>query len=60
MLFSGNMAEKQGLDIVVEAARFLHERRHIAFIRARRANSSEAGAAFRRSAEHPVPGLATR
>jgi colanic acid biosynthesis glycosyl transferase WcaI len=32
VLYSGNMAEKQGLDIVVEAARLLRERHHITFI----------------------------
>jgi colanic acid biosynthesis glycosyl transferase WcaI len=32
VLYSGNMAEKQGLEIVVEAARRLHERGHISFI----------------------------
>jgi colanic acid biosynthesis glycosyl transferase WcaI len=31
-LYSGNMAEKQGLEIVVEAARLLDERRQITFI----------------------------
>jgi len=32
VLYSGNMAEKQGLEIVVEAARRLREREHITFI----------------------------
>ena len=32
VLYSGNMAEKQGLEIVVEAARLLHERDQITFI----------------------------
>jgi len=32
VLYSGNMAEKQGLEIVVEAARLLRERHHITFI----------------------------
>lgn len=32
VLYSGNMAEKQGLEIVVEAARLLRERHHMTFI----------------------------